>query len=235
VAIDAIQGDESADASQFSMGLQWLWLLSSTPLVLLVAGGWSAFRNGSRRSLNLDRDADIASLIEGVLQQPSAFGHMTVVFNRPLVPRIDGSMTSLSTSRSLAAKGRLYRAEGRTKLAAQAAKSGAVVLDARTAEGRAVADALGAIDLDRWAELLARSFCDATIDRINATLVTEGEDWSLRLVRGTNVSFSVLDLAPLERGSNKRVRYGSCCSAKPTPRWLEFVRWPPPTRARPPY
>jgi hypothetical protein len=122
---------------------------------------------------------------------------MTVVFNRPLVPRIDGSMTSLSTSRSLAAKGRLYRAEGRTKLAAQAAKSGAVVLDARTAEGRAVADALGAIDLDRWAELLARSFCDATIDRINATLVTEGEDWSLRLVRGTNVSFSVLDLAPL--------------------------------------
>jgi hypothetical protein len=150
-----------------------------------------------RRAIKLDDSADLSRLLQGVLQQPGAFGHVAALFHRPLVPLCDGAAISLHRARELAARGRLYRTRERSALAARAIRSGGAVLDDRTAEGRTVADALGAVDLDRWSALLERSHADAIIAGANAALRDRGADWCVRVSSDVAGGLAVLDLSAI--------------------------------------
>jgi hypothetical protein len=68
------------------------------------------------------------------------------------------------------------------------------VLDTAQVEGRAVAEALGAVDLDAWEALVARSRATPLLDALNAHLRRQGEDWSARIAPGLEPSPMVLRL-----------------------------------------
>jgi hypothetical protein len=173
------------------------WVLRAVPIGLLVLAAWLLLGGRMRRATTLDDSADLSRLLQGVLQQPGAFGHVAALFHRPLVPLSDGAAISLHRARELASSGRLYRTRTRAGLAAQAIRSGAAVLDDRTPEGTTVADALGAVDIDRWSSMLERSSSDRTLAAVNAALRERGEDWCIRVATEVASGMAVLDLAPL--------------------------------------
>jgi len=173
------------------------WLLRAIPALLLAFAAWLVFGGRMRRATTLDDSADLSRLLQGVLQQPGAFGHVSALFHRPLVPLSDGRAISLHRARELAATGRLYRTRTRAALAARAIRSGAAVLDDCTPEGATVADALGAVDVDRWSAMLERSTTDRTLAAVNAALRERGEDWCIRVAPEVAGGMAVLDLAPL--------------------------------------
>jgi hypothetical protein len=127
--------------------------------VLATAVGGAAVgalvRRG-RRHLELAGGDGLGELLRGALEQPESFTRVGEVHTRPLVPVVGGGRVSLARARRLEGRA-LFRGHSTERLAAEAARSGAVVLDVATAAGRVVADALGALDLDWWQGLLARS------------------------------------------------------------------------------
>ncbi len=173
------------------------YLLRAVPIFFLGLGVWLIAGSRTRRAIKLDDSADLSRLLQGVLQQPGAFNHVSALFHRPLVPLCDGSAISLHRARELSALGRLYRTRDRSSLATRAIRSGAAVLDDATAEGRTVADALGAVDLDRWSALAERSRTDGLITGINAALRNRREEWFVRTAVEANGPLSVLDLRPI--------------------------------------
>ncbi|HET6585427.1 MAG TPA: transglutaminase-like domain-containing protein, partial [Nannocystaceae bacterium] len=173
------------------------WLVRAVPLVLLAFAAWTLLGGRMRRAIKLDDSADLSRLLQGVLQQPGAFGHVAALFHRPLVPLCDGAAISLHRARELAARGRLYRTRDRSALAARAIRSGGAVLDDRTPEGRTVADALGAVDLDRWSAMLERSHTDAVITGANTALRERGADWCVRVSSDVASGLAVLDLSAI--------------------------------------
>jgi hypothetical protein len=173
------------------------WLMRGLPLLLLGLAGLSLSGGRTRRAMKLDKGADLSRLLQGVLQQPGAFGNVQALFTRPLVPLIDGDAISLNRARELAAVGRLYRTEKQPLLARKAAKAGASVVDIRQPEGRTVADALGAVDLDRWATWLENSWSDPLAESVNDALRSHSENLGLRIGRDLPGEVSVLDLGPL--------------------------------------
>ena len=164
------------------------WILG----VLGLAGIGFAMRQRAgarlRRTTRLDDHADVSRLLRGVLEQPDAFRHVDALLHRRLVPLCDGGLISLHRARALSASGRLYRTRGRSALANRATRSGAAVLDDATAEGRTVADALGAIDLDRWSDLLDRVTTEPVIDAANDALRARGEEACLRVATGADAA-----------------------------------------------
>jgi hypothetical protein len=154
-------------------------------------------RGRTRRDTKLDDSADLSRLLQGVLQQPGAFGHMSALFHRPLVPLVGGRAISLQRARELASRGRLYSSNIRASLAGRAARAGAAVLDVHAPEGRTVADALGAVDLDRWDGRLGTSWSSPLIDAVNRALAHTGEPWSVRLSQQVTGGVASIDLAPL--------------------------------------
>lgn len=173
------------------------YVLRSLPILFLGLGLWLLVGGRTRRAIKLDDSADLSRLLQGVLQQPGAFNHVAALFHRPLVPLCDGSAISLHRARELSALGRLYRTRDRSSLATRAIESGAAVLDDATAEGRTVADALGAVDLDRWSALAERSRADGLIAGINAALRSRGEEWFVRTAVEAQGQLAVLDLRPI--------------------------------------
>ncbi|HWB76911.1 MAG TPA: transglutaminase domain-containing protein, partial [Nannocystaceae bacterium] len=173
------------------------WLIRPIPFALIALSIWLLFGARMRRATKLDDSADLSRLLQGVLQQPGAFGHVAALFHRPLVPLCNGDAISLHRARELSSRGRLYRTKTRGALATRAIKSGAAVLDDRTAEGRTVSDALGAVDLDRWNGLLERSAADRVVAGVNVALRDRGEDWCLRVGPDVSAGMAVLDLMPL--------------------------------------
>ena len=176
---------------------EWPWLMRGLPFVLLGLAGLSLVGGRTRRAMKLDAGADLSRLLQGVLQQPGAFGNVQALFTRPLVPLIDGDAISLNRARELAGVGRLYRTEQRPTMARKAVKAGASVVDVHLPEGRTVADALGAVDLDRWAKWLDESWSDALADSVNAALRARSENLGLRIGRELPGEVSMLDLGPL--------------------------------------
>jgi hypothetical protein len=173
----------------------WLWPGLTLSLLL---GAAVAFAGGrTRRAFKLDHSADLSRLLQGVLQQPGAFGAMSALLYRPLVPLVDAGAISLQRARELAAKGRLYRTHERPPLAMRASRAGTAVLDTRSPEGRTVADALGAIDLDRWDARLVSSRTTPLVDEVNALLHRRREGWSLRVAPEMSGRLAVLDLDTL--------------------------------------
>lgn len=192
----------------------WLW--PGVALALLLGAVVTLASGRTRRAFKLDHSADLSRLLQGVLQQPGAFGAMSALLYRPLVPLVGAGAISLQRARELAAKGRLYRTHERPPLAMRASRAGTAVLDTKSPEGRTVADALGAIDLDRWDARLVASRTTPLIDEVNALLRRRREGWSLRVAPEVNGRIAVLDLDALRarvpglRGSRVVLVDASC-------------------------
>jgi hypothetical protein len=129
------------------------------------------------------------------------------VFQRPLVPTAGGSALSLDAARALAGKAQLYRTRTSPELARRAIAGGAHVLEDSVPEARAVADALGAVDLDPWDILLASASESPLLSAINAALRAAGERLTVLSGPGFAEEVRSLDLQPLRlRGSPWRGR-----------------------------
>ena len=156
----------------------------------------------TRRSTRLDPRHDVSRLLRGALVQPDAFRHVPALFHRPIIPLAGGGTCSLAEAWILATRTRLFQSTKRSPLAIAADRAGAMVLDATTREGEAVAESLGAIDLDGWDVALRASKSHPLLERLSKHLAREGEDWKLRSAP-VPATLDVLDL-PTGRGSGRR-------------------------------
>lgn len=158
----------------------------------------------TQRHVALDPAHDVARLLRGALAQPDAFRRAPAVFERRLVPLHPRGVARLGEAWEAAARRRLFRTERGAALARRVAEGGALVVDAQRPEGRVVADVLGAVDLDAWDELLARSRGGRLLARVEKAFRAAGEPLTLR--RATELGAPlVLDrpLGRLSRGTHR--------------------------------
>jgi transglutaminase-like putative cysteine protease len=164
-------------------------------------------RSRTRRTVSLDERGNLAALLQGALAQPGAFRHLPALLHRHLVPLRDGRATSLSRVRTLASEGRLFAASGGSGLVVRAARRGIPILDGATPEGRAVARALGATDLDRWSDLLRYAREPSLLEAVNGYLRTCDTGFHVRATKHLGERVTTLDLQALRvaRRDRKRV------------------------------
>ncbi len=125
--------------------------------LLLAGAAWSS-RRRSAAGIELSAGEDLAALLGGALRHPEAFAGLPAIFHGRFVPLLGRrGAISLARARRMGRKNRLFRSADGSQLARRAAARGAVVIDASTAEGKVLSLALGAVDLDYWSSLLARS------------------------------------------------------------------------------
>lgn len=194
-----VPASSSASAGPTDADEPWpRWMAPGLAVLLALGAGITVMSGRTRRAFNLDGSADLSRLLQGVLQQPGAFGSMSALLYRPLVPLIGDRAISLQRARELAAKGRLYRTNDRVPLAMKASQGGVAVLDGASPEGHTVADALGAIDLDLWDGRLRASWTTPLVDELNRMLRQRGERWSLRVAPEISGRIAALDLSSLK-------------------------------------
>lgn len=153
-----------------------LGLIGAAPLLALAL---LFLRPRVRRQLQLDEHHDVSRLLQGALARPEAFSHVPALFDLPLVPRRGGAPISLGHAYELAAQEKLYSSDVGAPFTERSVKAGAVVLDAMRPEGRVVAEALGAVNLDRWDRLLRLAKIPPLLEKVNAHLASRGERWTL--------------------------------------------------------
>lgn len=153
-----------------------LGLLGSAPLLGLV---FLLLRPRVRRQTQLEEDHDVSKLLQGALARPEAFSHVPALFDLPLVPRRGGAPISLGLAYELAACERLYSSDVGAPFTERAVKASAVVIDAMRPEGKVVAEALGAVNLDRWDRLLRQAKIPPLLEKVNEHLRARGERWTL--------------------------------------------------------
>lgn len=168
------------------------WSLLALAFVVAGAALVVAMRSGGR-SFNRGNSSDIANLVRGAAIRPEAFAGVHALFSRPLVPLLGGRSISLNRARAEARRGRLAVGTGPSSLASRAAAGGGIVIDRECAEGVAVAEALGAEDLDRWQSLLERSLPQLVADRVEEALNAVGEPCRLRVARSVDEEIAILD------------------------------------------
>lgn len=176
---------------------RWLpWAALGLGLVGLAMLGISLFDRTARK-VQLDEGGDLSSLLQGALAQPGAFRHLPALFHRRLIPVRGGSAISLTHARSLASRGSLYVGAEQTELSRTARRRGITMLDADTPEGRTVAAALAATDLDRWGHRMARGQDSPLLQALAQHLHQHGERWRIAAVKGLGDPVATLDLRPL--------------------------------------
>ena len=188
--VPSIRNDEGRVPSRLPVSFWVMLFLAATAgggvsILLLIRSRNRAFSRGTSQ--------DIADLVRGAAIRPEAFGGVHTLFSRPLVPLLDGSSISLRRARDEVRKGRLAVGSGLSNLASRAAAGGGSVVDGERAEGAAAADALGAVDLDRWQTMLDRSLPQAVADRVEEALHAVGEPCRLRVARSVGEEIAVLD------------------------------------------
>ncbi|HET7293391.1 MAG TPA: ATP-binding protein [Vicinamibacteria bacterium] len=197
-----------AAASQPSVGHEAVAWRALGPAVVLAAlaglAGWGLVRIRTERRVALDPAHDVARLLRGALAQPDAFRRAPAVFERRLVPLFPRGVARLGEAWNAATHRRLFRSERGAFLAVRVARAGALVVDTRRAEGRVVADALGAVDLDAWDALLARSRGGRLLGRVERAFRAAGEPVTLRHAAELGGAL-VLDrpLGRLSRGTHR--------------------------------
>jgi hypothetical protein len=179
--------------------LPWL---GGAALLGLLALAFVLVRTRTRRDVRVAPSHDVAALLRGALQRPDAFRDAPALYLRPLLPALGGRVASLADASGEAAERRLFRSAAGSALARRAAQDGALVLDASQPESAAVADALGAVDLDEWHGFLEHSRPTPLLTETDRRLKSLGAPWSLRAVAGIG-SPAVLDLPA--RGGTRRV------------------------------
>ncbi|MBL8952700.1 MAG: ATP-binding protein [Myxococcaceae bacterium] len=153
-------------------------LLGVGPLFALL---FLVFRPRVKRETQLDAEHDVSRLLQGALARPEAFQHVPALFEQPLVPRRGAGAISLGQAYELAAAGRLYSSDAGLAFSERAMKAGAVVIDAMRPEGKVVAEALGAVNLDRWDTILRGVGVTPLLEEVNRHLAARGERWKLML------------------------------------------------------
>jgi transglutaminase-like putative cysteine protease len=147
----------------------------------------------TRRVVRLAPQQDLAALVHGALRRPEAFRDVAALYERPLIPLLSGRRLSIRAAWALAAERRLFRGARRSELARRATAGRAAVLDATRPEARAVADTLGATDLDEWDVFLRRCRVTPLLAALDTALRHLGEPWEVRVADGIG-SAAVLDL-----------------------------------------
>jgi transglutaminase-like putative cysteine protease len=199
-ASESNSGDRLPPAVVELLSHTWVpWLAFGSGLLGLAFLGVSLSRRTARR-FSLDEGGDLSSLLQGALAQPAAFRHLPALFYRRLIPVRGGSAISLTRARTLASEGRLYSGREQTELSQAARRRGIAVLDSDTPEGRTVAAALGATDLDRWGRRLERATEAPVLGVVTAYLREHNERWRCAALRGLGDKIATLDLQPLGAG-----------------------------------
>jgi hypothetical protein len=148
-------------------------------LVPLMGFALMLMRSRVRRHLQLDAEHDISLLLQGALARPDAFLHVSALFEQPLIPCRGRRPISLGEAYELAAAETLYCSDVGSAFTDRALKSRAIVLELHSREGRVVADALGAVNLDQWDELLRSTESCEVLAHANAYLKGHHEAWTL--------------------------------------------------------
>jgi len=155
-----------------------------------------------RRRLHVGSETDVPDLLRGAATRPAAFAGIRPLFTRRVVPLLGRPPISLAKAHSESLHGRLCRGSRRARLAAEASTGGGVVIDSDLSVGRAVAESLGAVDLDRWQELLDRSRSDDLTARVEGALGSGRQPCRLRVADGIGQEMMVLDGGLLGLGAN---------------------------------
>jgi transglutaminase-like putative cysteine protease len=180
------------------------------PLVLPIAGVAAVLLAGVmavvvnrrwRRSFEAGDADDVLGLLRGAALRPRDFEGIHSLFNRRMLPLLTGASISLARARELAGRGRLACGSPRTELARLAAAGGGAVLDIEHAESRTIAEAMAAVDLDRWQSLLDRATSYPLVVRVEDALAAVGEPCHLQIAAGVGNDIAVLDGAAFGLGS----------------------------------
>jgi len=176
-------------------------------LVVAVAAGIKTVRKNRwvRQVTVSSAGADMTRLLRGALLRPHAYANIGALYLRPLVPTVGCGALSLRRLRRLARSGRLYRSDRKTGVARDAARRGAVVIDASGDEGRAVADLLGARDLDSWDGLLARARSTSLTRLVESAAARRGERWLLRVAPDAPAALAIHEGGPFGLTPSTRV------------------------------
>jgi hypothetical protein len=168
-------------------------LIAGVALLIVVAAVVVLFRRPWRRSLHPGDGSDLSDLLRGAAARPEAFERIRPLFNRRVVPLLERPPVSLAQARDGLCRGRLGSGSSKSRLAVEAAAAGGMVIDGNSREGRAVAEALGAVDLDRWQEILERSRIEPLTERVEEALDAVGEPCRLRVASKVGQHIAVLD------------------------------------------
>jgi hypothetical protein len=203
----------------------WVTLAGLTTLLFAVVAVVLGGRRW-RRSFRAGDADDIVGLLRGAAVRPRAFEEIHSLFTRRLLGLVSGRPISLARARELARLGRLACGSPRSRLARQAARGGGVVLDLDRAESAAVADALAAVNLDRWQELLGRAVGDDLTARVGSRLTAAGEPCSVAIADHVGLDVAVLDGAVFGLGTGTRwvVVDAGCRLRESIRQWAG--RWP---------
>lgn len=171
---------------------RWMLIFGGAFLVVVAAAVVVA-RRSWRRSLHPGDGSDLSELLRGAAERPQAFARIRPLFNRRVVPLLERPPISLTQARDGLRRGRLGSGSRTSRLAVAAAGAGGMVIDGGSREGRVVAEALGAVDLDRWQEILERSWTEPLAERVEEAFDAAGELCRLRIASEVGQQIAVLD------------------------------------------
>jgi hypothetical protein len=157
-----------------------------------------------RREFRAGDAGDVVGLVRGAAVRPHAFANIHALFSRGLLQSLSGRSISLARARKLAGSGRLACGSRRSVLARRAARRGGVVLDLDSRTSAAAADALAAVNLDRWSELIDRAEDDALTVRVENRLRAVGELCRVAIVDDVGLEMAIFDGSVLSLGSDAR-------------------------------
>ena len=186
-------------------GLRWRFAVYAALLFLAaVAGAVLLGRRAWQRSFHGGGESDLAELLRGAALRPQTFAHVRPLFQRKVLPLLSRGAVSLEDARKEHHRGRLALGSSGSQLAVRASRRGRTVLDSDRAEGVAVGEALGAVDLDRWQSLLDTVRVEPVTTRVEEVFKRGGEPVHVRVAADLGEATAVLDGAPLGLGRRSR-------------------------------
>jgi transglutaminase-like putative cysteine protease len=157
-----------------------------------------------RRDFRAGDADDVAELVRGAAVRPRAFANIHSLFSRGLLRCLSGRPISLARARKLAGSGRLACGSRSGALACDAARRGGVVLDLDSTISAAAAEALAAVNLDRWSDLIDRAEANTLTIHVEERLRTAGEPCRIGVADGVGPEMVILEGSAFGLGSHAR-------------------------------
>ncbi len=209
------------------------WMLGGAVAIMVLAVVvLMARRRFPARTASADGTVDLSRLLRSALLRPEAFQGVGAIFRRPLVPTLSGRGLSLRAAVGKSRAGGLFRSSGNSEVARRASDRGEAVIDAALPEGAAVADLLGARDLDGWDGIVDRARTNRATEDAEAALHRLGGVWLIRAAADPPKPVSTIEGRLLDLG--RRVRLVVLDTSSPLwqaaepalperPAWAAFV------------
>lgn len=143
--------------------------------VAVLAGAMLRRMRAVRTAFIAGDGPDLDGLVLGLVSRPEQWRDGAA--SLPVLETVGGGRLSAAAARRLAAQGRLCVATAPRSELAPAART----LDGSRRRCRSVAEALGAVDLDRWVRMLERTRRAPALDLAAAALAAAGLHLALRL------------------------------------------------------